>query len=261
MRPPLFLVCLALLGCRATNDVEGRPVLRYVGSSTIGQFIRDAESPYGRVDFQLDTEPESAGGELAILEGRADIAGVAGEPREATLAAGVTATLVGHDAIAVIGHPGNGVASLSTDELAAIFTGRVTNWSQLGGADMLVRPFVVGPASATRKVFRAAVLGEADYAGCDLVRPDSEMVQRVAAHEGAIGQISLSFLDKRCAVEVLAVDGATPQRAHSGYPITRPLYLLWWPGRGRVSDFVEWTRSTAAQDILRRRFASAGGAQ
>lgn len=235
-------------------------MLRYVGSSTIGQFIGDAESEYGRVDFQLDTEPESAGGELAILEGRADIAGVAGEPREATLAAGVTATLVGYDAIAVIAHPGNGVADLSTDELAAIFTGSITNWSRLGGADIPVRPFVVGPASATRKVFRAAVLAEADYAGCELVRPDSEMVQRVAAHEGAVGQISLSFLGERSAVEVLAVDGSRPQRAHTGYPITRPLYLLWWPGRERVAGFVEWTRSTVAQDILRRRFASAGGA-
>ena len=65
-----------LAGCAA---VPRDGTIRYVGSSTIGKFITDAEASYGRSRFALWTEPESYGGEQAALKGIADIADLLGE--------------------------------------------------------------------------------------------------------------------------------------------------------------------------------------
>lgn len=261
-RSALCLVLAAftppLAGCaNPPHNGNPLPTVRYVGSSTIANFIRDAESAYGRARFVLDTEPESAGGELAILEGRADLAGVAGSPKAESLKQGVTATLIGQDAITVVVNQKNPIQDLTRGQLRDIFTGKLTNWKALGGPDLKIHPFIVGPDSATRKVFRSVVLGEAEYAGCEVVRPDAQVLMKVEADPGGIGQLSFSFLGSCGHVKALAVDGQPPAPTNADYPITRPLYLLWWPGRARVADFVTWTRGAGAQAILLKRFAKA----
>lgn len=238
-----------------------KPALRYVGSSTIANFIRDAEPAYGRVRFILDTEPESEGGELAILEGRADLAGIARRPRPETLEKGVVATLIGRDAIAVVLNRSNPLDHLSKSQLKDIFTGDLRNWKELGGADVPIRPFIVGPGSATRNIFRSAILGPANYAACETVRPDTDIIAKVRAEPGAIGHISFSFLpaDDDDGVKACAIDGQMPLPTNPSYPIARPLYLLSWPGRARVANFISWTVTRNARAILLKRFGLAPG--
>jgi phosphate transport system substrate-binding protein len=226
-----------------------------VGSSTIANFVRDAEPVYGKARFVIDSAPESAGGELAILEGRADLAGVAGHPKPETLDQGVVATLIGRDTIAVVVNPDNPVSDLTKAQLKEIFTGRVRNWKALGGPDLSIRPFIVGPASATRKVFRSAILGEADYAGCEVTSPDAAILRKVETELGSIAQISASFLDPTRRVKAVSVDGQRALPTNPDYPIGRPLYLLWWSGRSRVADFISWVGTSEARGILLARFA------
>lgn len=245
-----------LAGCaHAPVAHRDAPVLRYTGSSTIAHFIRDAETAYGKARFTLDTAPESAGSERALLAGETDLAGVAARPSPAALSHGVQTALLAQDAIAVVVNQSNPITGLTRAQLRDIFTGKVRNWKEVGGSDLTIRPYIVGPASATRKVFRSAVLGEADYAGCELVQPDSTMLMKVEAEAGAIGHVSFAFLGQCGHVKALAVDGQPPSPANTSYPISRPLYLLWWPGRAQVADFVSWTASSEARAILLKRFA------
>jgi phosphate transport system substrate-binding protein len=246
---------LAGAAARAASPAAAPEPLRYAGSSTIANFLRDAEPAYRRVQFLLDTEPESAGGERAILEGRCDLAGIAGRPRRETLEAGVVATLIGHDAIAVVVNRANPVPGLSRAQLRDVFTGRIPSWTAFGGLRLPVHPYIVGRASATRNVLRSAVLGEADYAGCTEVRPDADVPARIEADPGGIGAISFSFLDSCRGVRMVAVDREEPTPTNPRYPIFRPLHLLWWPTRERASQFVAWTRTPRARAVLMRRFA------
>ena len=249
---------ILVIGCVALAGEKGSvPTIRYVGSSTIAHFIRDAEPVYGDAQFVLDTEPESAGGEIAILEGRADLAGVAGIPQPETLEQGVEATVIGQDAIAVVVNRANPIVDLGRSQLKDIFTGKARNWKELGGPDLTVHPYIVSAASATRKVFRSAILREADYDGCEVVRPDTGMLARIEAEPGAIGQISFSFLGSTATVKALRVEGQEPVSTNPSYPITRPLYLLWWPGRARIASFISWTSTAEARALLLERFALA----
>ena len=113
---------------------------------------------------------------------------------------------------------------------------------------------IVGAGSATHEVFRSVVLGSTGYAGCETVEPDRRMPEAVAETDGAIGQISFSFLDATPGVRTISVDGQNPSTANFDYPIARPLYLLWREENKQVRNFVSWAQSEPGQRVVRRRF-------
>lgn len=249
-------LCFFAAAC-ASNEPAGPPVsVRYVGSSTVAVFLRDAELVYKGLEFQLDTAPESAGGEQAIAEGRIQFAGIAAEPQASTLAAGVTATMVGRDAIAVVLNPANSISELSLEQLRLVFTGQVDNWSKLGGPDLAIVPFVVGRESATNRIFQELVLQGAEYSDtCREIRPDRQIVSEVASTPGGIGQISFSFLrDGAAQVRAIAVDGEGPSVTNLNYPIARPLYLLTRGANPALERFLRWTQTDEGQRVVMRHF-------
>ncbi len=253
----LFMAAAGLMGCQIVQHRGPVSTIQYVGSSTVAIFLREAEPVYGRVEFQIDEKPESVGGEKAIVEGKAELAGIANRPRPETLRVGIAATEIGRDAIAVIVNAGNPVTNLSLTDLRAIFTGKVQNWKELGGPDLRIRPFIVGAESATRKVFRTVVLNEAEYIGCREVRPDRDIIQIVGKNPEAIGQISFSFLNGFEAlrdVRSVLVEGEEPAVTNFDYPIVRPLYLLWREGNPEIKAFVEWAQTEEGQRVVMKHF-------
>jgi len=255
-RAPLIACLLALqplLGClQAPRRPSG--TIEYIGSSTVAGFLRDAEETYAAIEFRIDTAPESSGGERAILAGEADLAGLARRPAKGTLEQGVRATLIGRDAIAVLVGAENPITELSMVQLRGIFSGEVKSWNEVGGPDMAVVPFIVGPESATREVFRSLVLGSAVYSGCHQIRPDEAIAEAVSSTPGGIGQLSMSLIDSRSGARAIAVAGETPSVTSLDYPISRPLYLLWRRGNPTVEAFVQWTQTVEGQNIVMQRF-------
>jgi phosphate transport system substrate-binding protein len=261
------LVCCAFgallwaLGCagesaRVDPASEGPPTLVYAGSSTVANFMQEAEPVYGKARFVLRTEPESFGGERMIQTGEVDLAGMACEPSEETLLLGIHATFLASDALAVVVNVENPIANLTLGELKRIFTGKVRNWKELGGNDVEIVPLVVMPDSATHTVFRSIVLGAEHYHGCRVIIPDSAMNMNVEAEPGAIGAISHSFLCLGGSVRVVNVGGEPPLPSNLKYPIRRPLYLLWRPGDQAIHDFIAWTTTRAAQVVIEKCFGS-----
>jgi len=228
--------------------------LNYVGSSTIANFIRSADNAFVDIKININDEPESRGGELAIVEGSTDIAGVARIPNPSILSKGVVSTLIGWDAIGVIVHPDIPVRNLSIEQLAAIFSGSVTNWNEVDGPDLAIVPLIMSEVSATRLVFRSRVLKEKGYSGCTEVAPDSEMLQKVTNTPGAIGQISYSFLQRDLQVNILTVNEQEVNSSNTSYPITRPLYLLWWPGNEKAAAFVDRIQTEGTRQLLSEHF-------
>lgn len=250
----LSVLVAALALTAPALPAQQRALIRYVGSSTVGLFIREAEEVYKQARFEIDTAPESAGGERAILEGAADLAGIADRPKPETLRAGIAATLIGRDAISVIVNASNPTTGLSSSQLRAVFTGGAKNWRELGGPDLAIECFTVGLQSATRRIFRQEVLEGRDYQDCQEIRPDREIVAAVRASPGAIGHISFSFLNSERGVRAVAVDNEQPSVTNFEYPIARPLYLLRREGNPAVDAFVEWTQTRRGQRVVMRHF-------
>ncbi len=232
------------------------PTIKYVGSSTVGKFMHAASKVYKDAKFAINTKPESGGGENATAAGKTDLGGVAREVKPAILAKGVKKYLIGRDAIGVIVNAKNPVQSLSLAQLKQIFTGKITNWKQVGGPDMAIHVYIVNPQSATRKVFQKVVLGGAKYAGkIQTVRPDPAIVAKVAADPAGIGQLSFALIGEGKGVKRIKPDGQEPTVNNPNYPITRPLYLITkGEPTGAVKKFIDWARSAEGQKIVKQFF-------
>ena len=233
--------------------------LNYTGSSTIGKFISASKPIYGKLLFNISTISESEGGERCILKQRCDLGGVAREVDARILAQGVSKTLIGSDTVAVIVNSANPVDSLTREQVKGLFTGKIVNWSEVGGDDRPVKAFVVRDNSATYGVFREIILGESEYRGTTMLKFDAKMIPQVVNEAGAIGQITSAFLLEIPRVKAVAVDGIYPDDKSGAYPITRPLYLL-TSGKpeGEVKAYLDWVVSEPGQAVVRQFF---GGIQ
>lgn len=232
--------------------------IKYEGSSTVGKFISDASATYSAASFKIKTASESSGGEKCAARNSCDVGGVAREVNTKFVDSGVNKTLIGKDAIAAIVNSSNPVNGLSADQLKGIFTGQITNWSEVGGPDLAITAYIVKKGSATRKVFRKVVMGDADYSGAKVMTPDAKIVTTVTREPGAIGQISFAFLKDVEGVKSLDVGGQQASVDNPNYPITRPLYLTTKGApAGDVAKFIEWSLSDAGQAIVKQRFVGA----
>ncbi len=187
--------------------------LKYEGSSTVGKFITDAKETYSASSFKIYTKTESGGCEKCIVAGKRDIGGVARDVKPGTLEKGVVATTVGKDAIAAIVHPSNSIDCLSLAQLSDIFTGKATNWKDVGGADLPI------------KVFKKMVLQGGTYKG-KVVKPDAKIIKLVTKQKGAIGQISFAFITSNSKVKAVKPDGEGASTANANHPITLPLNIV-----------------------------------
>lgn len=233
----------------------GAGTIQYEGSSTIGKYISDAAKVYEKSTFSISDDSESLGGETCVAEGSCELGGVARAVRPEILDRGVRAVTIGKDAISVIVNVQNPVNNLSTKQLKGIFSGEISNWSEVGGVDMPIRPYIVKPASATRQVFRYVILPASNYSDVTVVRPDRKVVAKVIHDRGGIGQISFAFIKDIKGVRPVAVDGQKAAVDNPAYPIIRPLILLTKGAPSpEVQTFLDWTLSPEGQAVVKNRF-------
>jgi len=139
--------------------------------------------------------------------------------------------------------------------LKDIFTGKVKNWSELGGDDLAIRPYIVKTASATRHVFQDLVMDGEAYSGAKEVSPDRKILASVLHDRGAIGQLSLAFLKGIKRIGVVSIDGQRATSSNPNYPISRPLYLVTGgQPNDKVKAFLSWAQSEEGQSVVRKRF-------
>ncbi len=236
---------------RAGSAVGTEGELRYEGSSTVATFVREAQSVFTLASFSIDDRGESAAGEVAAL-GTADIGGVARKidnpPDE------LMCTVIGYDAIVAIVRADSPITGLTRRQLSGIFRGQIKNWSEVGGPQKPIIPLIVAEGSATRTVFREAVLEGQAYNAL-VASPDRDVINRVARSGSMIGQVSMALIAGDTRVRPIAIDGQMPAGENADYPVVRPLNLCIRRGAtGPEREFVKWTLSEQGQGVLRRHF-------
>ena len=158
-------------------------------------------------------------------------------------AAGIAENIVAIDGIAVVVDTANEVAGLTSDQLASIYKGEVTNWSEVGGADQPI--VVVGreAGSGTRSAFEELLAIEDQCAYANELDSTGAVMAKVASTPGAIGYVSLDVLDDT--VKTVAVDDVEPtvENIKGGtYALSRPFVMA---TNGEISE-----QSEAVQAIF-----------
>lgn len=164
-----------------------------------------------------------------VSDGSVDI-GNSDVAAETKLEADAAAELVDHKvcvvtmATIVNKEVGESVTSLTKDQLIDIFTGEITNWSEVGGPDEEIILITRPQTSGTRALFKEYALdGNEELSGGSLETDDSgTLLQSVADNEGAIGYVALPYLLENDTVSTVAIDGVEPtmENTYNGtYPV------------------------------------------
>ncbi|MEJ2570919.1 MAG: substrate-binding domain-containing protein [Anaerolineales bacterium] len=129
------------------------------------------------------------------------------------------------EGIAVVVHTQNAIRSLSLEELEGLFSGRISNWSELDAEDLAVQPVIPLSADETRTHFEQLVMEDKAASVKALLAPTpAAMIQLVSENPGAIGYLSFSSLSDE--VRAVQVDNRSPSSANvrSGrYPLILPV--------------------------------------
>jgi phosphate transport system substrate-binding protein len=163
---------------------------------------------------------------------------------------GLVDTPMAYDAIAVIVNPGNTVRGLTTAQVKAIFEGKITNWSEVGGADMTIGLVNRDEASGTREAFGKIVLGGASFDPRAAVLPGTGQVRSVVAGtKGAVGYISSGFVTAD--VRAISIDGVEPSMStvlSGSYPVRRVLHFFpKGQPTGLAKEYIDYVLSDAVQ--------------
>ncbi len=222
-----------VMGAGAADDK-----LTLDGSTTVGPIAKAFAEYLMRQDNKINitvSESGSGNGAKSLLNGTCDIANLSrhlkSAEKEAMEAKGLKpiAHVAAYDALPVIVHPSNKVGDLTLEQLKDIYTGKITNWKDVGGFDRSIVVISRDTNSGTYETFAELVLGKdgkvvqnAEYTGSN-----GAVRQRVQKTDGAIGYIGIGFIDDT--VKLLNINGVEPSVdtvLDKTYPICRELFMF-----------------------------------
>ena len=267
------VLALTLAGCGgndapSTNeegkDSEGTTLSGTVatnGSTSMEKVIGNLKEQFesdngGNVTVSYDATGSGAGIE-AVTNGTADIGLSSRALKEEETAGGLTGTSVALDGIAVIVNADSQVKDLTVEQIAKIFTGEITNWSEVGGADGEIACIGREANSGTRDGFES-ITGTEDT--CKLsqeLTSTGAVIEAVKSSPNAIGYASLSSVEGKEGIKALTVGGVACSEEtvlDGSYEIQRPFVLV-TKTDGKLSEvaqaFFDYATSADASDLIR----------
>ncbi|MCP4024511.1 MAG: hypothetical protein GY729_21915 [Desulfobacteraceae bacterium] len=253
-------ILMILFLTMGTIHLSHAQTIKYTGSSTIGIFMKNAAKVYKDVNFKIIIRPGDTGNDTAVIFSDTDILGVARHIEQGHLAAGSQKHLIGKDAIGIWINTRNPVQNLDCDQLAAIFTGKITNWKKVGGDDAKINVYIANENSATHKVFQNIILKGKEYSGKRIkaIKPDPAILNAIARDQTGIGQLSLALAvgnRYKDHIKTICVNGQDASAKNTGYPVFRPLYLITHPHpRKKEKKFITWALSDQGQEVVKKNF-------
>ncbi len=196
----------------------------------------------------------SGSGITAVQEGTCDIGLSSRALKDKEKAAGLKETVLAYDGIAIIVHPDNPVSDLTLEQLADIYTGKITNWKDVGGNDAEIVLIGREAASGTRDGFET-ITGTADK--CQYrqeLTSTGDVITAVSQNPDAIGYASLAAI--KDSVKALSVGGVTPGEEtvkDGSYSVQRPFVLVTVEGKTLspvAQAFFDYATSSDAAAII-----------
>ncbi len=239
----------ALSGSVSTN---GSTSMEKVIGILSEQFMADNSG----VSVTYDPTGSGAGIEAAS-NGSADIGLSSRALKDEETAGGLTDTTVALDGIAVIVNAGSKVEDLSVEQIAQIFTGEITDWSEVGGEAGTISCIGREAGSGTRDGFES-ITNTRDACKLDQeLTSTGGVIEAVAGNPNAIGYASLSAVEGKDTIKALTVGGVacTEETVLDGsYAIQRPFVLVTRTGEAlspAAQAFFDFATSSAANDLIK----------
>jgi len=245
-----FILAIALcLGCQ-----RSKAGITVAGSTSVEPFAELLAEEYMIIHPKSHIYVQGGGSSAGIEVVRTHAAHIgmssrALKPEEKNL----HAVTIAKDAIAIIFNPTNPLENLSLDQIREIFSGKITNWRELGGLNHSIDVVTREEGSGTRESFQKFVMGKEDISLGALVQDSNGAVRQVTANDAsAIGYISLGLVNDQ--VKAVRISGVEPDLANVNngkYTLVRPfLFLFNGEPVGEAKSFLDFVLSPSAQKLL-----------
>jgi len=262
---------LFVVSAFAAKDIDS---IQIKGSDTmvnLGQAWAEKYMEENTADFVAVTGGGSGTGLSSLISGTCDIAMSSRDIKDKEIALAKQKGInpfeikIALDGLAVVISPANSVNKLTLEQLAGIFTGRISNWKEVGGRDERIVILSREVNSGTHVYFKEHVLrnnnprGKEEFAPSALMLSSSQAIaDEVASNPAAIGYYGMGYISSKQKTIAVAKDGKSEyvepsiENVLSGkYPISRPLFLYTNnQPEGLIKKFVDYALSKEGQDIV-----------
>ncbi|MDR2186167.1 MAG: phosphate ABC transporter substrate-binding protein [Treponema sp.] len=252
-------------GSQSTEQKAGPVTITIAGSTSVNPLMELLTGEYAKLKDNIRFNISATGSGDGIKAVPAETAEIGMSSRELTpaeLGTGIDKHVIAIDGIAVIVNKDNPVSNLTAGQIRDIYTGKITDWSQLGGGKAgKIAVVSREPGSGTRGAFEEIlkfqdqlVKGSVEFDGTGAIKAE------ISRNVDAVGYISLGSVDG--SVKTLSVDGiapATENVVNGSYVIARPFLLLTKGGKPlnpETKAFLDWILSPAGQALVKTSWIS-----
>jgi phosphate transport system substrate-binding protein len=268
----LVLILSLVLGL--ISSVAAGDAIQIKGSDTMVNLAQAWAEKYmekNPAEFIAVTGGGSGTGFSSLISGTCDIAMSSRNIKEKEIALAQkkgknpNEIKVGLDGLAVVVSPKNPVSRLTLAQLAGIFSGKITNWKDVGGVDQKIVILSREVNSGTHVYFKEHVLrgnnlnSKEEFAPSALMLPSSQAIaDEVASNPSAIGYYGMGYISPKQKAVFVAKDEKSEyeepiiSNVVSGkYPISRPLFIYTdGAPQGAVKKFIDYALSKEGQEIV-----------
>lgn len=257
---PVALVACAPSEAGTTTDGGLSGKLTLTGSSTIAPLALEIAKRFEERHPDVRIDVQTGGSSRGISDAKSGLADIGMASRR--LKDGeieLTAHAIAQDGVCMILHASNVVASLTDDQVRAIYLGEIENWSEVGGEDAPITVVNKAAGRATLEVFTKHFGLDEKEIQADVIVGDNEQgIKTVAGNPDSIGYVSIGTAEYSAgsdvAIKLLPANGITASTASVGsgsFPIGRPLNLVTF---GEVSKlqraYIDFCRSAEVHDLV-----------
>ena len=249
------VMALGLCACGGSNGLTGKVATD--GSTSMQKVIMSLKETFEGENSGVEVtyNPTGSGsGITAVAEGRCDIGLSSRALKDAEKEQGLVGTVLAYDGIAVIVNPENNVEDMTIEQIAAIYKGEITNWSEVGGTDAEIVLIGREAGSGTRGGFEEIVGVEDLCQYRQELTSTGDVITAVSQNPGAIGYASLASV--KDTVKAIKVGGVAPSEEtvkDETYAIQRPFVLVTKEGvelSETAKAFFDFITSEAAREVI-----------
>lgn len=260
-----LLACTAMTACQNSGDsgTDSQGSSKISGTvstdgstsmeKVIGALGESFKAQNAGVTFTYN--PTGSGsGITAVSEGRCDIGLSSRALKDDEKASGLKETILAYDGIAIIVNPQSKVEDLTVEQIKKIYTGEITNWSEVGGADGEIVLIGREAGSGTRDGFESITDTKDKCKYRQELTSTGDVITTVAQNPNAIGYASLASV--KDTVKALKVGGVTPTEdtvKDGSYVVQRPFVLVTKEGTPlseTAQKFFNYATSSSASEII-----------
>jgi len=246
-------------GAPVTDPTTDNSTISVSGSTTVQPLAEKLAEAFMTENTGIRIDVQGGGSSVGVKaagQGTSDIGMASREIKESELAEfpKLNVVVIARDGIAIVANADVTVSDLTVEQVRDIFSGKITNWKDLGGEDQNIIVVSREEGSGTRGAFEELVMGkDALITASAILQPSNGSIRTtVSTTPYSIGYMSFGYLDDTIkAISIGGIAPTEPNAADGSYPIVRPLNMLTnGEPTGAVKAFLDFILSDAGQKLV-----------